>query len=99
MVLEPRPFSEKRNFIRMKIDTPVQVRYNGESLTARCRDLSGSGLLLASASALPVDAEVEIHIAQDGENRQPFNASARVVRIDSNDEGFIIGLTLIEIHD
>lgn len=99
MVLEPRAYSEKRNFIRMKVNTPVQLRCKGETLMAQCRDLSGSGLLLASEQALPMDADVEVHIAQDGENRQPFNASAKVVRVDPADNGFIIGLALIEIYD
>ncbi len=99
MVLEPRAYSEKRNFIRMKIDTPVQLRCNGETQTAQCRDLSGSGLLLTCTRSLPLDAEVEVHIAQEGENRQPFNASARVVRVDAADGAFIVGLALIDIHD
>ncbi len=99
MALEPRAYSEKRNFIRMKIDTPVQLRCNGDTVTAHCRDLSGSGLLLASEQALPLNADVEVHIAQEGENRQSFNASAKVVRVDEADSGFIIGLALTDIHD
>ena len=99
MVLEPRSYSEKRNFIRMKIDTPVQLRCGSETISAQCRDLSGSGLLLSSDKALPMDAFVEVHIAQEGENRQPFDATAKVVRVDPSDDGFIIGLALTEIHD
>ena len=99
MVLEPRAYSEKRNFIRMKIDTLVELHCGSETLTARCRDLSGSGLLLNSTKALPLNVDVEVHIAQEGENRQPFNATAKVVRVDATDDGFIIGLALTEIHD
>jgi len=99
MVLEPRAYSEKRNFIRMKIDTPVELRHGGETLMAQCRDLSGSGLLLNCTKALPLNVDVEVHIAQEGDNRQPFNATAKVVRVDATDGGFIIGLALTEIRD
>lgn len=99
MVLEPRTYNEKRNFIRMRIDTPVEVTCNGERFTARCRDLSGSGMLLACDRALPIDAEVTVFIAQEGENHNPFHATGRVVRADAGDDGYIVGLALTAIHD
>jgi hypothetical protein len=99
MTPEPRTYNEKRNFIRMRIDTPVEVASGGDSFTARCRDLSGSGMLLASDRSLPLDAEVEVFINQEGENRSPFRASGRVARADASEDGFIIGLALTAIHD
>jgi PilZ domain len=100
MALEHRAYEEKRNFIRMKINTPVQVQAGAEQFVARCKDLSGSGMLLQSERELPLGTTVEIHIAQEGENRLPFNASAQVVRVDAvNPAGFILGLALKAIHD
>jgi hypothetical protein len=100
MVLEPRTYKEKRNFIRMRIDTPVEVTCGSEQFTARCRDLSGSGMLLASDRRLPLDAEVSVVIAQEGENRSPFHATGNVVRADPAEEGgYTVGLALTAIHD
>lgn len=43
-------YSEKRDFIRMKLDTPVTIRCEGRESVALCRDLSASGLLLEAQS-------------------------------------------------
>jgi hypothetical protein len=100
MALEHRAYSEKRNFIRMKINTPVQVKVGAETFLARCKDLSGSGLLLLSERELAPGTEVEIHIDQEGENRLPFRATGHVVRADPvNPSGYILGLALTAIHD
>jgi len=100
MALEHRAYDEKRSFIRMKINTPVQVQLGGEHFTARCKDLSGSGMLLQSDRELALGAQVEVHIDQEGENRLPFNASAQVVRVDAvNPSGYILGLSIKAIHD
>jgi hypothetical protein len=99
MVQEPRTYNEKRNFIRMRIDTPVEVTFEGGRFTAQCRDLSGSGMLLASAQELPLETEISVTIAQEGENLSPFKATGRIVRIDSADQGFILGVSLTSIDD
>lgn len=100
MVLEHRAYSEKRNFIRLRVNTPVQVQMGAEHFTAVCKDLSGSGMLMGTERALPVGADLDIRIDQEGENRLPFHATAKVARIDSDgDSGYIVGLALITIHD
>jgi len=100
MVLEQRAYSEKRNFIRMKINAPVQVKAGDESFTARCKDLSGSGILIQTERALALGTAVEIFIEQEGDKLLPFRATGEVVRVDPvNPSGFILGLSLSAIHD
>lgn len=100
MVLEQRAYSEKRNFIRMKINAPVEVTAGNEKFTARCKDLSGSGILIQTEQALALGTSVEICIPQEGEKLLPFRASGEVVRVDPvNPSGFILGLALSAIHD
>ena len=36
--------SEKRDFMRMETDTPIEVLYEGHTLTGTCKDLSATGL-------------------------------------------------------
>ena len=52
-----RDYSEKRDFIRMTINTPVEVHSEQEGVVAQgvCNDLSGSGMLLTVNKVLPVD--------------------------------------------
>ena len=100
MVLEHRAYSEKRNFIRMKINTPIQIEAGGDKFLARCKDLSGSGVLIQSDRALALGTMVEIFIDQDGDKLLPFKATGEVVRVDPvNPSGYIRGLSLNAIHE
>lgn len=95
-----RTYDEKRSFIRMRIDTPVQVSHGTRRFAARCKDLSGSGMLIASDHSLAIGDEVEVSIEQEGPNRFPFRASATVSRAEAGAEGeFILGLALTMIHE
>ncbi|MFT3930702.1 MAG: PilZ domain-containing protein [Spongiibacteraceae bacterium] len=100
MMLEQRAYSEKRNFIRMKINAPVEVSAGNEKFTARCKDLSGSGILIQTDRALALGTAVEIYIQQEGDKLLPFRATGEVVRVDPvNPSGFILGLSLNAIHE
>ncbi len=99
-MLEQRAYSEKRNFIRMKINAPVEVTAGSETFTARCKDLSGSGILIQTDRALALGTTVGIVIQQEGDKLLPFRATGEVVRVDPvNPSGFILGLSLNAIHD
>ncbi len=67
MVSEHRAYNEKRNFIRMKINAPIQVTAGDEQFVARCKDLSGSGVLIQTDRAVALGTTVEISIEQDGD--------------------------------
>jgi|KBSSwiStaDraftv2_1062776.scaffolds.fasta_scaffold02966_19 hypothetical protein len=100
MVLEHRAYSEKRSYIRMKINTPIQIEAGGDRFVARCKDLSGSGVLIQTDRALALGTTVEIYIDQDGEKLLPFKATGEVVRVDPvNPSGYILGLSLSAIHE
>ncbi|MDX9874071.1 MAG: PilZ domain-containing protein [Spongiibacteraceae bacterium] len=95
-----RAYEEKRSFIRMRIDTPVQVTHSGQTFVARCKDLSGAGMLITCDRKLAINDLTEVCIEQEGPNRFPFRASATVSRIEPGAAGeYDIGLTLTEIHD
>lgn len=99
-MLEQRVYDEKRNFIRMKINTLVQVRSEGRHFEARCKDLSGSGMLILADEALPLGSTVEVCIEPETDKHQEFRASGEVVRLDPvNPAGYILGLALTAIHD
>ncbi len=100
MLLDNRAWSEKRNFIRMKINTPVNIEHAGKTFIARCKDLSGSGMLVESEEQLPVGSIVNLLIDQEGDKRLPFRATAEVARVDAAGTGsFTIGLSITSIQD
>lgn len=100
MVVEQRAYSEKRNFIRMKINTPIQIEAGGDKFLARCKDLSGSGVLIQTDRALALGTTVQIYIDQEGDKLLPFRATGEVVRVDPvNPSGYILGLSLSAIHE
>ena len=78
-------YSEKRDFIRMKLDTPVTIRCEGRESVALCRDLSASGLLLEAQSELAPGDHLELE--------------ARVVRCERLGPGrHSLGLSIVAIH-
>ncbi len=100
MLQEQRVYDEKRNFIRMKINTLVQIKSDDKEFLARCKDLSGSGMLILAEQALDMGSTVEVCIASETEKQQTFRASGEVVRVDPvNPSGYILGLALTAIHD
>ena len=95
-----REFSEKRDFIRMKIDTPASMTllYGEETLTGTCLNLSGGGMLAELEKALPLDAEVVITVASEHGHSPMLKARARVSRANLNeDETCSLGLKILEM--
>lgn len=99
MVLDNRAWSEKRNFIRMRINTPVRIQHGSTSFIARCKDLSGSGMLVESDQQLAIGSIVELFIEQEGDKHLPFHATAEVARVEPADKGFTLGLFITAIQD
>lgn len=95
-----RDFTEKRTFIRMRVDTPVSLTMTNDeqaSYEAVCKDLSGAGMLVQLDQQLPLGAELNVRI-KSGKN--PFSALAEVARIKTSSSGdYIHGLKIKEINE
>jgi hypothetical protein len=84
MILSERAnYEEKRNFIRMKVDTVVtftkaegKERYEG-----RCRNLSGAGMLLETNKKLEMGDRLKVVIPSEGPDFSPLEAIVEVVRV------------------
>lgn len=103
MNMTSRNFEEKRNFIRMKVDTPVTIR--GEALldeiTGICRDLSGGGLLVEVESTLPVGTVVDICIASQHSHSPILKARVEICRVISGlgteKQSCLAGMEIVEM--
>lgn len=94
-----RSYSEKRDFIRMRVNSPVVLRHEGNDYQGFCKDLSGAGMLVETDRPFDIGAAVDVSIEQKCETHLPFHASATVSRVDPGDETYLVGLSITEIHD
>ena len=100
MAMNERTYNEKRDFIRMKINTQLSIRQGGQDYQGICKDLSGAGMSVETNQSFEVGSELEVSIAQQGETHLPFNATATVTRVEANDnDSYSIGLSIKEIRD
>lgn len=103
MSVSNREYHEKRDFIRMRIDSPVEVLIAGEAepRIGICRDLSGGGMLIEVDTTLPTDTEVEVTLASNHGHAPMLRATAIVTRISAQSsaegEANRIGLRIKDI--
>ena len=99
-----RNYQEKRNFIRMKVDTPVSVKNpQGEHTSGRCLDLSGGGLLIAMSTAIPVGTQLEIAVSSHHGHSPMLRAMTKVCRVeaqpDTTSKPCRLGLEILAMID
>ena len=95
-----RDYEEKRDFIRMQLDCPVQCTdlRSGEQFAGLAKDLSGKGLCLELDRNLPPGALLEVRIEPAKAVVAPLHAVAEVMRIepDMSGERFRVGTMIRE---
>lgn len=101
MGINDKPYSEKRDFIRMKIGAPLNAKIAAESdiIEGLCLDLSGGGLQVEAQQTLALGTEVDVEVSSDHGHNPTLKASAKVVRaVPSDNGGYLIGLEIINIR-
>jgi hypothetical protein len=93
-------FSEKRDFIRMKISAPLSAKLSHDDgvIEGLCRDLSGGGMQVETRTDIQIGTELVVEISSDHGHNPTLHARAKVARTDENQEkGFLLGLEIIEV--
>ncbi|WP_041770332.1 PilZ domain-containing protein [Metapseudomonas resinovorans] len=99
MSLDDRNYSEKRDFIRMQLQTRAILEHAGRQYPALCLDLSSSGMQLEVEVALAVGDRVRVLIPSEHSALSGLEAEAEVVRIGRNAEGVhSLGLAIIDLR-
>ena len=95
-----RNYDEKRNFIRMTMNSNATLtQESGVSITVKCRDLSATGMLVHSNESLTVGASVEINIPSPKEQFPTKVAKGKVLRCDEVSPGaFELGVSIESIN-
>lgn len=99
MNLASRNYHEKRSFIRMKVDTPVDVRLDSNTnLRGTCHNLSGGGMLISVPEPLPLDTELEVTVSSNHGHSPMLRALTKVRRAPAaSAERFQVGLEIISL--
>lgn len=91
-------YSEKRDYIRMRLEAPVTLQHAGKEIPALCLDLSSTGMQLEVESALKMGDKIKVHIASDHNHLKGLIADAEVVRVSGLDNGRqTLGLAILSM--
>ena len=91
-------YSEKRDFIRMRLETPVILQHAGQDIQAHCLDLSSTGMQLEAHCQVAMGDRVKVLIPSEHSELKGLEASAEVVRISRMEDGrSSIGLAILSM--
>lgn len=94
--------NEKRNFIRMRVNTPAKLAIKGQKkiIDGICQNLSGGGMLIETGTPAPLNAEVKVVLAAHHAPAPMLKARAQVARVTSQADGrYVLGLEIVEMLD
>jgi hypothetical protein len=99
MNLASRSYEEKRSFIRMKVDTPIDIRMGQHTqLQGTCHNLSGGGMLISLNEPIPLHEPLGVTVSSQYGHYPMLRALARVCRLqESPGRGFMAGLEIVEL--
>ena len=100
MSLSDQDYSEKRDFIRMKISTSLPATLSATTgiIEGNCRNLSGGGMLVETKESIPEGTTLEVEVSSDHGHSPTLKAKARVVRSLASENGnYELGLEIMEV--
>lgn len=93
-----RAYSEKRDYIRMRLETAVILHHAGQEIPALCLDLSSTGMQIEAEVALSTGDKVKVHIPSEHSELAGLDAHAEVVRVNDLADGRqSLGLAIISM--
>jgi len=99
MLQYERNYSEKRDFIRMPIETPITLSQGAQSLQGVCQDLSSTGMQVLAATSFKLGDKIRVHIPSDHAELKGLDALTEVVRVGVHEDGRQkLGLTILSMN-
>jgi c-di-GMP-binding flagellar brake protein YcgR len=87
MTQRDRDYSEKRDFIRMQIETSITLTHDGQRYDAICLDLSSTGMQVLAETSLQMGDKVQAHIPSEHSELKGLEAETEVVRVGTHEDG------------
>ncbi|WP_277758605.1 PilZ domain-containing protein [Pseudomonas sp. A34-9] len=93
-----RDYSEKRDFIRMRVDADVVLIHEGDQISAVCIDLSSSGMQVEAPRQFTVGDRLSVRIDSDHAALSGLEAETEVVWVKAQDsQSQRLGLTILKM--
>lgn len=93
-----RDYSEKRDFIRMRVDADVVLIHEGDEIASVCIDLSSSGMQVEAPRQFAVGDRLSVRIDSDHAALSGLEAETEVVWVKSQDGASQkLGLTILKM--
>lgn len=94
-----RDYTEKRDYIRMRLETQVTLTHGGQSVPALCRDLSSTGMQLEAQCQAKVGDRVSVLIPSTHDSLKGLETDAEVVRVtDLGDGRQVLGVAVTSMN-
>ncbi|MCU1751557.1 PilZ domain-containing protein [Pseudomonas sp. 6D_7.1_Bac1] len=94
-----RDYSEKRDYIRMRVDADVTLIHAGDLIPAVCIDLSSSGMQVQAARSFQVGDTLNVRIDSEHAALEGLEAETEVVWVTALDAGGQkLGLTILKMN-
>lgn len=87
MSQQDRDYSEKRDFIRMRVETTVTLEHGDTKLSGVCIDLSSTGMQILARTNLSMGDKLRVLIPSEHSELKGLDAQTEVVRISQLDDG------------
>ena len=100
MGIHDKTYSEKRDFIRMKISAPLNATLSMETkvIEGLCRDLSGGGMQVETNVSVAVGTTLEVEVNSTHGHNPTLRAKAKVVRATPGEgDSVLLGLEIIQV--
>ncbi|QXI30477.1 PilZ domain-containing protein [Pseudomonas vanderleydeniana] len=92
-----RDYTEKRDYIRMRVDADVTLIHAGLEISAVCVDLSSSGMQVAAPRAFKAGDTLLVRIESDHPSLKGLEAETEVVWVRDQDGGQRLGLHILKM--
>lgn len=93
-----RDYSEKRDFIRMRVDADVTLIHAGDLIPAVCIDLSSSGMQVQATRSFQVGDRLKVRIESEHAALKGLEAETEVVWVKAQGaDGQKLGLTILKM--
>ncbi|GAA6135302.1 hypothetical protein NBRC116188_20920 [Oceaniserpentilla sp. 4NH20-0058] len=90
-------YDEKRDFIRMRVESPLTLTMDSRTFECICVDLSGTGMCIETKEQLSIGDEANAFLPSYQNQFAPLNARIRINRIMEETSTFYYGAEIIEL--
>jgi c-di-GMP-binding flagellar brake protein YcgR len=94
-------YSEKRDFLRIKITAPLpcEIKYDSTVISGICTDLSGGGMQISSATDIPLEQEASVSLRSEFGHAPHLHALIKLVRKSREGGNWLLGFEIQELLD